>query len=143
MSGAAIDGEPGARVIETNPRRLGPINAREQLRIYLYLAPAVIVAFAALAGFYGWRLATFPRTTATIERLWEVERTTRRGTWIATFAELSFTRTTPDGRRIDCRHEFEIGRPRDGYRVGDTLTIIPAKGTCQRVDIIGRPENSP
>lgn len=129
-------------MIETNPRRLGPINPREHLRIYLHLAPAVIVAFAALAGFYAWRLATFPRTTATIERLWEVERTTRRGTWIATFAELSFTRTTPDGRRIDCRHEFEIGRPSDGYRLGEALVIIPAKGTCQRVDVIGRPKSN-
>ncbi len=125
-------------MIETNPRRLGQIKPREQLRIYLYLAPACIVALGAPLAFHWWRIATFPRTTAVIENLWEVQRSSRVRTWTATFAELSFTRTTPAGEALACRHAFEIGTPRDGYEIGDRLEIVPATGTCQRVDVIGR-----
>ena len=76
-------------------------------------------------------------SVATVEAVWD-EEVNRRGTTIVTMAELSFSRTAPTGETIACRHEFEIGMPRDGFKVGDQLDIVPATGTCQRADIIGR-----
>lgn len=96
-----------------------------------------LVACIAILGLYLWRLQHFEQSVATVEAVWD-EEVNRRGTTIVTMAELSFSRTAPTGETIACRHEFEIGMPRDGFKVGDQLDIVPATGTCQRADIIGR-----
>jgi hypothetical protein len=96
-----------------------------------------LVACVAILGFYLWRLQNFERSVATVEAVWD-EEVNRRGTTIVTMAELSFSRTAPMGEAIACRHQFEIGTPRDGFKVGDKLDIVPATGTCQGVDITGR-----
>ncbi|ACS54942.1 hypothetical protein Rleg_0638 [Rhizobium leguminosarum bv. trifolii WSM1325] len=93
----------------------------------------------AILGFYLWRLHHFERTVATIEAVWE-EEVHRRGVKIVTMAELSFSRTTPTGESIVCRYNFEIGTPHDDFNIGDKLDIVPATGTCQRADIIGKSE---
>ncbi|WP_037075096.1 hypothetical protein [Rhizobium mesoamericanum] len=96
-----------------------------------------LVICIAILGLYLWRLHHFEHSVATIEAVWE-EEVSRRGVTIITMAELSFSRTTPTGDSIGCRYKFEIGTPRDGFKVGDKLDIVPATGTCQRADIIGR-----
>lgn len=101
-----------------------------------------LVIFLAILGLYLWRLHHFERSVATIEAVWD-EEVNRRGTTIITMAELSFSRTAPNGASITCRYHFEIGTPFDDFKVGDKLDIVPATGTCQRADIIGRNEKRP
>ena len=109
-----------------------------QLAVMKIVFPLLgLVIFIAILGLYLWRLQHFEHSVATIEAVWDKE-VNRRGTTIVTMAELSFSRTAPSGEIIACRHQFEIGTPFDGFKVGDQLTIVPATGTCQRADIIGR-----
>lgn len=110
------------------------------MRVVFPLAGLVICM--AILGLYLWRLHSFERTVATVEAVWEKE-VNRRGVKIITMAELSFSGTAPTGETIACRYNFEIGTPRDGFKVGDKLDIVPAPGTCQRADIIGPSEQSP
>ncbi|PKA43226.1 hypothetical protein CWR43_14375 [Rhizobium sullae] len=110
------------------------------MRVVLPLVGLVICI--AILALYLWRLHHFERTVATIEAVWE-EEVNRRGVRIVTMAELSFSRTGPTGESIACRYIFEIGTPRHGFAVGDKLDIVPATGTCQRADIIGRSEREP
>lgn len=91
----------------------------------------------AILGLYLWRLQHFERTVATIKAVGE-EDVHRRGVKTVTMAELFFSKSTPSGEAVECRHAFEIGTPRDGFNVGDRLDIVPATGTCQRADIIGK-----
>lgn len=100
----------------------------------------VAVICITIYGLHLWRLQHFKHAVATIETVWEKE-VSRRG--VVTMAELSFTRTASAGNPIECRYNFEIGKPRDGFKVGDKLDIVPATGTCQRADIIGRSEQGP
>lgn len=96
----------------------------------------------AIFGLYHWRLHHFEHSVATIEAVWEKE-VNRHGLKIVTMAELSFQRTTPTGTSFPCRYQFEIGAPRDGFKVGDKLDIVPDSGGCQRADIIGRIKQKP
>lgn len=117
--------------------------ATRQLAVMRVVFPLVgLVICIAILGLYLWRLHSFERTVATIEAVWE-EEVNRRGVKIITMAELSFSRTAPTGEPLACRYNFEIGTPRDGFKVGDKLDIVPATGTCQRADILGRSEQSP
>lgn len=114
-----------------------------ELAVMRVVFPLVgLVICIAILGLYLWRLHSFERSVATIEAVWE-EKVNRRGVKIITMAELSFSRTAPTGESLACRYNFEIGTPRDRFKVGDKLDIVPATGTCQRADIIGRSEQSP
>lgn len=114
-----------------------------ELAVMRVVFPLVgLVICIAILGLYLWRLHHFERSVATIEAVWE-EEVNRRGVTIITMAELSFSRTAPTGGSLACRYNFEIGTPRDGFKVGDKLDIVPATGTCQRAEIIGRSEQSP
>jgi hypothetical protein len=53
---------------------------------------------------------------------------------------VAFTRTH-NGKSFDCEVTKRIGEPRDHFAVGDKLDLVPATGTCERVDIIGRIRN--
>lgn len=96
----------------------------------------------AILGLYRWRLHHFARSIATIEAVWERE-VNRRGLTIITMAELSFTRIAPSGESFPCRYQVEIGTPRDGFKVGDKIDIVPDSAGCQRADIIGRSKQKP
>ncbi|WP_261321505.1 hypothetical protein [Rhizobium leguminosarum] len=119
-----------------------PKVARE-LAVMKVIFPLIgLVICIAILGLYLWRLHHFERSVARIEAVWE-EEVSRRGVTVITMAELSFSRTAPTGESLACRYQFEIGTPRDGFKVGDKLDIVPATGTCQRADIIGRSEQNP
>ena len=105
------------------------------MKVVLTLSGLVICI--AILGHYQSRLHHFEWSIATIEAVWERE-VNRRGLTIITMAELSFTRTGPNGESFPCTYQFEIGTPRDGFKVGDKLDIVPDSGGCQRADIIGR-----
>jgi len=110
-----------------------------QLRRLNIVMPLVgIVLFGLVGAVYMWRLHSFERTIATIEAVWDAEQYGHGEKYTFTFGLLSFTRVAPDGQNHACRHPFRIGRPYDQFRVGEKLEIIPATGTCQRVDVIGR-----
>jgi len=114
-----------------------------ELAVMKVIFPLIgLVICVAILGLYLWRLHHFERSVATIEAVWE-EEVSRRGVTVITMAELSFSRTAPAGESLQCRYQFEIGTPRDGFKVGDKLDIVPASGTCQRADIIGRSEQNP
>lgn len=101
---------------------------------------AALVIFGLLGGLYLWRLHSFDRTIATIEAVWDAEQYGHGEKYTYTFGLLSFNRIAPDGQSHACRHPFRIGRPSEKFRVGDKLEIIPATGSCERVDVIGRAE---
>lgn len=114
-----------------------------ELAVIKVIFPLIgLVICAAILGLYLWRLHHFERSVATIEAVWE-EEVSRRGVTVITMADLSFSRTTATGESLPCRYRFEIGTPRDGFKVGDKLDIVPATGTCQRADVIGRSEQIP
>lgn len=114
-----------------------------ELAVMRVVFPLIGLAICiAILGLHLWRLYHFERSVATIEAVWE-EEVNRRGVTIITMAELSFSRPAPTGESLACRYKFEIGTPRDGFKVGDKLDIVPATGTCQRADIIGRSEQNP
>lgn len=119
-------------------RRKYDAKVTRELAVMRIVFPLIgLAACSAIVGFYLWRLQHFERSVATVEAVWDQE-VNRRGTTVVTMAELSFSRTTPTGAAIACKYQFEIGTPRDGFKVGDKLDIIPATGTCQRADIVGR-----
>lgn len=99
------------------------------------------VGYGMLYGLQAWRLSTFDRTIATVVAVHDEKRPSRGTPRYVTVGELTFTRVDKQGRTFDCRHAFDIGSPADGYAPGDLIEIIPATGTCQRADIIGRPDN--
>lgn len=109
---------------------------REMRRLQLFMLPAALAIFGLIGGLYLLRLNTFDRAVATIETVWDQH--SRNEKQIVTFAMLTFTRMAPDGQSHQCRHAFRIGLPSENYRVGEKLEIIPATGTCQRADILGR-----
>ena len=117
-----------------------------QLRQGANLSPAAWIAVIAVSavgygmlyGLQAWRHSTFDRTIATVVAVHTEERPSRGAPRYVTVGELTFTRVDKHGRAFDCRHEFDIGSPGDGYAPGDRIEIIPATGTCQRADIIGR-----
>jgi len=111
--------------------------SRELAAMQIVFPLAGLALLMAIIGLYLWRLQHFERSVATIDAVWDTE-VNRRGTTIITMAQLSFSRTAPSGELIACSHQFEIGTPLDGFKVGDQITIVPATGTCQRADIIGR-----
>lgn len=100
-----------------------------------------VLAFGTiLLGVYVWRISTFDRTIATVVSVRDEARRSGSVRRYVTVGELTFTRVDKEGRSFDCRHEFDIGVPEDRFAPGDKLEIIPATGSCQRADIIGRPE---
>ncbi len=110
---------------------------REMAVLKAFSLAAGFVICAGVFGLYFWRLHHFEHAVARIECVWEV-KSHRRGSLLATMAELTFVRKDAAGKSIPCRYAFEIGRPSDGFRAGDRLEVVPATGTCQHVDIIGR-----
>lgn len=111
---------------------------KRELAVLNVLLPLFgLVICSTVIGFYFWRLHHFERATATVEAVWYKE-VLRRDERIVAMGELSFIRTASNGEIIQCRHSFEIGTPSDDFKIGDKLEIIPATGTCQRADIIGR-----
>lgn len=124
-------------------RRKYDAKVTRELAVIRIVFPLIgLAACSVIVGFYLWRLQHFVGSVATVEAVWD-EEVHRRGTTVVTMADLSFSRTTPTGETLPCRFQFEIGTPRDGFKVGDKLDIIPATGTCQRADIIGRRDVSP
>lgn len=117
-------------------KRYDPKVQRQLLMLNAIGLPIAAAILAGIWGLYFWRLHTFDRSIATIEALWE-EEVYRRGKDIITMAELTYSNTATDGEDIECRNVFEIGRPLDGFSVGDRIEIVPATGTCQRIDVIG------
>ncbi|WP_455872859.1 hypothetical protein [Rhizobium yanglingense] len=54
-----------------------------------------------------------------------------------TMGRIQFVRTH-NGKAYDCSIAVQLGVPSDAYRVGERLDVVPATGTCQRIDVIGR-----
>jgi hypothetical protein len=103
-------------------------------------------------GIWTWRIHNFPRAVATITEVGQkqvrVHRGSGRGAWLedlvmkseyktVTTGRIQFRRTHK-GKTHDCSMDVELGVPSDAYRVGEKVDVVPATGTCQRVDVIGR-----
>lgn len=116
----------------------GPLTVRQSAILNISYPLIGLIFFAMVGGLYLWRLHHFPHAVATIESVWNAETHGRNGTTVITMAELTFARTSPKGETIPCKYTFRIGKPDDGFKVGDKLEVVPATGTCQRADIIGR-----
>lgn len=119
--------------------------------------PAFLGAFAFFGvlayGIWSWRIATFPHAVATITEVWDEQRkVARSGKYsqvieylfdleprytIVTVGRITFTRHQ-NGKPHECERVVDLGVPTDGYAVGQQFDVVPAKGTCQRVDVIKR-----
>ena len=94
-------------------------------------------------GIWSWRIHHFPHAVATIAKVWNREaiisdrlgRETGRKT--ITEGRILFTRTHA-GKSYPCEMTIELGEPKDNFAVGQKLDVVPATGTCQRVDVVGR-----
>lgn len=115
-----------------------PVVLRQVRRLNIVLLLVGIVLLGLVGAAYIWRLHSFDRTVATIDAVWDAEQYGHGEKYTFTFGLLSFSRVAPDGESHVCRHTFRIGRPYDRFRVGEKLEIIPATGSCERADIIGR-----
>jgi hypothetical protein len=111
---------------------------RELAAMRIAFPLAGLAVFVAIGGMYWWRLAHFEHSVARIDSIWDEERRVRGATEIVTMAELTFKRRAPTGDVIACKYRFQVGTPKDGLKVGDKLEIVPARGTCDHIDIIGR-----
>jgi hypothetical protein len=116
-----------------DPKVLGQLR---RLRLVMFFA--AIILFSVIGAIYLIRLQTFDRAVATIETVWDEHQYGNGEKHLMTFAMLTFTRVSADGQSHDCRHPLRIGRPSDKFQAGEKLEIIPATGTCQRADILGR-----
>ncbi len=110
-----------------------------------------IILFALLAyGLYSWRIRNFPHAVATITEVWEKQVRVSRGRSdllrdlvsepeyrTVTMGRIRFTRAQR-GKTYDCAAAVQLGVPSDVFRAGEKLEVVPATGTCQRVDIVRR-----
>lgn len=101
----------------------------------LFVQAAVV--FLMLFGAQAYRRYTFPGSLATIVDVWEEKRKAREDPSVAVVGLLEFTREV-DGQTMLCRTAKDIGWHPDRYEIGERLEVIPATGTCDRVDVIGR-----
>lgn len=116
-----------------DPKILGQLR---RLRLVSFLA--AVALFCMMGAIYLIRLNTFDRAVATIETVWDAYQYGSGEKHLMTFAMLTFTRVSADGQSHECRHPFRVGRPSDKFQAGEKLEIIPATGSCQRADILGR-----
>ncbi|MBB3385536.1 MULTISPECIES: hypothetical protein [unclassified Rhizobium] len=94
-------------------------------------------------GIWSWRIHHFPHAVATIAEVWNREaimtdrlgRETGRKT--ITEGRIFFTRIHA-GKSYPCEMTVELGIPKDSFAVGQKLDVVPATGTCQRVDVVRR-----
>lgn len=103
-------------------------------------------------GLREWRFSRFPHSVATIQEVWDqkVKRSRRGGAMTEIFVEptydtftygrIEFERTQK-GQKYVCTQSVRLGKPEDKYEVGQKLDVVPATGTCDRVDVIGRITN--
>ncbi|EJL54883.1 hypothetical protein PMI09_02199 [Rhizobium sp. CF122] len=116
----------------------------------LLLCGCLLFVGALVFGLRSWRLSHFPHAVATITEVWDKQiRVSRgRGSAIAdlvvgptyetiTMGRIQFERSSRV-KRYTCTMVLQLGKPNDKYRVGEKLDVVPATGTCQRVDVIGR-----
>ncbi|OOO17562.1 hypothetical protein BTE56_18455 [Agrobacterium pusense] len=101
---------------------------------------------ALVVGLRAWRFSNFAHSIATIQEVWDqkVKVAGRRGEPLFethyetfTFGTIVFERQQK-GITHSCKKTVRLGRPLDKYAVGEKLDVVPATGTCDRVDVIGR-----
>jgi hypothetical protein len=113
------------------------------------LLGCVVFVGGLVMGLRAWRFSHFPHSVATIQEVWEQKiKRSRRGDFIMdrfieptydtfTFGQIEFERSQK-GEKYVCTQSVRLGKPEDKYQVGEKLDVVPATGTCQRVDVIGR-----
>ncbi|MDQ0558699.1 hypothetical protein QO004_000474 [Rhizobium mesoamericanum] len=117
---------------------------------YTLLFGCLIFFGALVFGLRAWRFSHFPHAVATITDVWDKQIRVSRGRGSAladlvvgpkyetiTMGRIQFERSSRVNK-YDCTMVLQLGVPTDGYRVGEKLDVVPATGTCQRVDVIGR-----
>lgn len=90
-----------------------------------------------IGGLWSWRVSHFPHAVGTITALWEETVHDDGAVRVYAIGKVAFTRTH-NGKSFNCEVTKTIGEQREQYAVGDKLDVVPATGTCERVDIIGR-----
>ncbi|WCK72362.1 hypothetical protein [Agrobacterium tumefaciens] len=99
---------------------------------------------ALVVGLRAWRFSNFPHSIATIQEVWDQKVKGRGGEPLFephyetfTFGTIVFERQQK-GITHSCVQTVRLGRPKDKYMAGEKLDVVPATGTCNRVDLIGR-----
>ncbi len=112
----------------------------------ILLACCIAFVWALVVGLRAWRFSNFPHSIATIHEVWDEKvKIARRGGEplfephyeTFTFGTIVFERQQK-GITHSCKQTARLGRPKDNYAVGEKLDVVPATGTCDRVDVIGR-----
>ncbi|GAC1040861.1 hypothetical protein [Rhizobium sp. No.120] len=114
-----------------------------QLWLLAVVAGSCLIFGILVFGIWSWRISHFPHAVATIAEVWNREaimtdrlgRETGRKT--ITEGRIEFTRRHA-GKSFPCEMIIELGVPNDNFAVGQKLDVVPATGTCQRVDVVKR-----
>ncbi|WP_028747997.1 hypothetical protein [Rhizobium mesoamericanum] len=117
---------------------------------YTLLFGCLIFVSVLVFALRAWRFNHFPHAVATIVDVWDKQiRVSRgRGSTLTdlvvgpkyetiTVGRIQFERRSGN-RTYACTMVVTLGAPSDKYQVGEKLDVVPATGTCQRVDVIGR-----
>lgn len=115
----------------------------------ILVACCFAIVGALVMGLRAWRFSNFPHSIATIQEIWDEKvKVPRRSGPIRdlffepdyetfTFGTIVFERQQK-GVTHSCKQTVILGRPKDKYAAGEKLDVVPATGTCDRVDVIGR-----
>ncbi|NTJ64220.1 hypothetical protein G6M50_34580 [Agrobacterium rhizogenes] len=94
-------------------------------------------------GIWSWRIHHFPHAVATIAEVWNGEIVIKdrlgfeTGRKTITEGRIIFTRRHA-GKSYPCEMTIELGVPNDNFAVGQKLDVVPATGTCERIDVVKR-----
>lgn len=103
----------------------------------LVMVAPFIVGVITVGMLVNWRIAHFPHAVATITAVWDEEGSYEGHYKRETVGKITFTRSH-DGKSFNCEITTGLGQPEDHFAVGQKLDVVPATGTCERVNVAGR-----
>ncbi len=114
-----------------------------QLWLLVVMIGSCLIFGILVFGIWSWRISHFPHAVATIAEVWKREVIIKdrlgfeTGRKTITEGRISFTRSHV-GKSYPCEMTIELGEPRDNFAVGQKLDVVPATGTCERIDVVKR-----
>lgn len=114
-----------------------------QLWLLAVIVGSCLIFGILVFGIWSWRIHHFPHAVATIAEVWNGEIVIKdrlgfeTGRKTITEGRIIFTRRHA-GKSYPCEMTIELGVPNDNFAVGQKLDVVPATGTCERIDVVKR-----
>jgi hypothetical protein len=137
--------EPNINFIEMREavEEVPPDESTGQLWLLAVMVGSCLIFGILVFGIWSWRISHFPHAVATIAEVWKREVIIKdrlgfeTGRKTITEGRISFTRSHA-GKSYPCEMTIELGEPWDNFAVGQKLDVVPATGTCERIDVVKR-----